>query len=88
MILKLQGIPIAAIKEPISAGLLPFIANQAGIAKKVIPSGIPCAAYSEEKVKYRNRAFSDKANLLLFLEELFLKKEGLVEVLFIIFSLK
>jgi len=59
-ILKLQGIPITPTNAPISAGLLSFIANHAGMAKNVIPSGIPCAAYKDEKVKYLRIAFSDK----------------------------
>ncbi|GAL88403.1 hypothetical protein JCM19538_2916 [Jejuia pallidilutea] len=43
--------PIIPRKEAISKGVLLFIANQAGIAKNVIPSGMPCAMYSAENEK-------------------------------------
>ena len=43
--------PITAIKLAISVGVLLFMANQAGIARYVMPSGIPCAKYKAEKVQ-------------------------------------
>lgn len=43
-----------ALYPAISLTLFPFIANQAGMAKMVIPSGIPCEKYKTMKVKYRS----------------------------------
>jgi hypothetical protein len=60
IIFKLHGIPITATYDPISAGLFPFIASQAGIAYQSNPSGIPCATYKAAKLKYRRKVFSDK----------------------------
>ena len=60
IIFKLHGSPITATYAPISAGLFPFIANQAGIAYQSNPSGIPCARYNAAKLKYLKKVFSDK----------------------------
>ena len=48
MILKLQGMPIIPRNAAISIGDLSLIANHAGIAKNVMPSGMPCAVYNAE----------------------------------------
>src|SRR4029077_6503987 len=71
IIFKLQGSPNTATKLPISPGVFPCIAIQAGIPKNVIPSGIPCATYSALKLKYLKKVFSERAgHSLPFFEEL------------------
>jgi hypothetical protein len=52
---------MTATYDPISAGLFPFIASQAGIAYHNNPSGIPCATYNAAKEKYLKKVFSDNA---------------------------
>jgi hypothetical protein len=61
IIFKLQGRPNAATKLPISPGVFPCIAIQAGIPNNVIPSGIPCATYNALKLKYLKKVCSERA---------------------------
>jgi hypothetical protein len=58
--LKLHGMISTPTNEPIYAGDLPFIAIHAGKPKYRMPSGMPCAKYSAEKLKYRSTLFSDR----------------------------
>jgi hypothetical protein len=70
-ILKLQGMITTAENVPISEALFPFIAIQAGIPKKVIPSGIPCATYRMAKLMYLTKVFSEsEGRPLLFTVDL------------------
>jgi hypothetical protein len=57
--LKLHGIISTPTNEPISAGVLPFMAIHAGKPKYRMPSGIPCAKYRAEKLKYRSTLLLD-----------------------------